>query len=96
MEYLRTCCKEELSVLDLGKNVVTLMALANANRCSDLAALDRDYLRWTSAGVQFTVVRLTKTRTTGPPRTVHYFALPGDAEVCPVSSLRLYLLRTAE
>jgi len=27
VEYLRTCCKEELSVLDLGKKVVTFMAL---------------------------------------------------------------------
>ena len=29
-------------------------------------ALDRDYLRWTPSGAQFTVVQLTKTRTPGP------------------------------
>ena len=61
VEYLRSCCTDELSILDLGRKVVTLMALANEDRCSDLAALDRDYLRWTPSGVQFTVVRLTKT-----------------------------------
>ena len=61
-----------------------------------LHLIDRDYLRWTPSGVQFTVVRLTKTQTTGPPRTVHHLSLPGDIEVCPVSSLHLYLSKTAE
>ena len=45
---------------------------------------------------QFTVVQLTKTRTPGPPKTVHYSSLPEDTEVCPVASLRLYLSRTKE
>ena len=56
VEYLRSCPSESLSILELGKKVVTLMALANASRCLDLAALDRDYLRWTPSGAQFTVV----------------------------------------
>ena len=72
------------------------MALANADRCSDLAALDRDYLKWTPSGVQFTVVQLTKTRTAGPPRTVHYSSLPEDVEACPVSTLHLYIERTED
>jgi len=53
VDYLRSCPSEGLSTLELGRKVVTLLALANAGRCSDLAALDRDYLRWTP---QFTVV----------------------------------------
>ena len=52
---------EELTLLQLSKKVVTLMVLSNADRCSDLAALDQDYMRWTPTGVQFTVVQLTKT-----------------------------------
>ena len=96
VEYLRSCPSESLSILELGKKVVTLMALANASRCSDLAALDRDYLRWTPSGAQFTVVQLTKTRTPGPPKSVHYSSLSEDAEVCPVSSLRIYLSKTTD
>ena len=96
VEYFRSCPSEGLSTLELGRKVATLMALANASRCSDLAALDRDHLRWTPTGAQFTVVRLTKTRTPGPPRTVHYSSLPEDADVCPVTSLQLYLSRTSE
>ena len=60
VESLRSS-SEELTFLQLSKKVVTLMTLSNADRCSDLAALDRDYMRWTSTGVQFTVVQLTKT-----------------------------------
>jgi len=84
-----------LTLLQLGKKVVTLMALSNADRCSDLAALDRDYMRWTPTGVHFTVVQLTKTRSSGPPRTVYYSALPNDRDICPVTNLRQYIEMTA-
>jgi len=67
------------------------MALSNADRCSDLAALDRDYMRWTTSGVHFTVVQLTKTRRDGPPRAVFYPALLEDSEICPVTNLRRYI-----
>ena len=36
---------EGLTTLQLSKKVVTLLALSNADRYSDLAALDRDYMR---------------------------------------------------
>ena len=64
VEFLRNRHSADLTIPELGKKVVTLMALANAYRCSDL---DRDYLKWTPSGVQFTVVQLMKTRTTGSP-----------------------------
>ena len=73
---------------------MTLMALSNADRCSDLAALDRDFIRWTPTGVQFTVVHLTKTQRAGPPRTVVYSALQDDPNICPVSNLRRYIEMT--
>ena len=85
---------EELTLLQLSKKVLTLMALSNADRCSDLAALDRDYMRWTPTGVQFTVVQLTKTRRAGPPRTVLYSALQDDPDICPVLNLHRYIEMT--
>ncbi|XP_065918235.1 uncharacterized protein [Dysidea avara] len=84
----------EYTILQLAKKVATLMALSNADRCSDLAALDRDYMRWTTTSVQFTVVQLTKTRSSGPPRSVVYSALPNDPDICPVVNLRQYIERT--
>ena len=72
------------------------MALTNADRCSDLVALDKDYMRETPAGVEFTVMRLTKTRKPGPPRVVQYPAFADNVEICPVSTLHTYVLRTAD
>ena len=70
------------------------MALSNADRCSDLAALDRDYMRWMPSGVQFAVVQMIKTRTSGPPRTVFYPMLREDPDICPVTNLRKYITMT--
>lgn len=95
IDYLGTCPTDSLSVLALARKLATLMALTNADRCSDLAALDRDYLRVTPSGVEFTVVRLTKTRTAGPPRTACYPAFTDNAEVCPVATLHSYISKTA-
>ena len=52
VEFLRNHHSADLTIPELVKKVVTLMALANADKCSDLAALDRDYLKWTPSGVQ--------------------------------------------
>ena len=48
------------------------MALGNADRCSDL---DRDYLKWIPSGVQFTVVQLTKTRTSYWFSITHHYQM---------------------
>ena len=72
VRFLSNYKSADLSTLQLAKKTVTLMALVNADRCSDLAALDRDHIQWTASGVKFTVVRLTKTRRSGAPREVFY------------------------
>lgn len=69
---------EKLTLLHLSKKVVTLMALCNAEQCSDLAALDQDYVRWISTGVQLTAVQLTNTQKAGPTMAVLYAAVQDD------------------
>jgi len=86
----------DLTTLQLAKKTVTLLALVNADRCSDLAALDREHMQWTASGVEFTVVRLTKTRRPGPPRKVFYSRFTDNSELCPVTVLRMYIDKTAE
>ena len=88
-----------LSTLQLGKKAVTLLALVNADRCSDLAALDRDKVKWTPDGVEFTVVQLTKTRSSkrsSSPRRVCYSSFPDNSEICPTTVLRNYIQQTAD
>ncbi|XP_065918390.1 uncharacterized protein [Dysidea avara] len=94
IDFLRGS-SDQLSLLQLSKKVVTLMALCNADRCSDLAALDRHYMRWTSSSVQFSVVQLTKTRRSGPPRTVSFALLQDDNDICPVTNLCRYIEMTS-
>ena len=68
----------------------------NADRCSDLAALDREHVQWTASGVEFTIVHLTKTRWSGPPRKVFYSRFADNSELCPVIDLQMYIDKTAE
>ena len=64
--------------------VFVLLALANANCSSEVAALDiRFYSRWSKAHI----LGLTKTRRMGQPKKLH---------ISPVTTLRLYIQRTKE
>ena len=66
--YLRTLPdNDNLSFQSLSHKVAILMALANADRCSDLAALDLGYQSFQGNGVRFLIPGLTNTRRMGPP-----------------------------
>ena len=76
----------------LTSKTVILLILVNANRCSDLAALDLDHLRWTEFG---DIVRLIKTRKLGPPRKVISPKFDSNREICPITVLHLYMEKNA-
>ena len=96
VKFLRTYKSADLSTLQLAKKTVTLLALVNRDRCSNLAALDCDHIQWTASGVEFTVVQLTKTRRSGAPREVFYATFRDNSELCSVTVLRLYMDKRAE
>ena len=60
----------ELALKELSKRLVTLLALCNASRASDLRALDTRFKQPIGGGIKFTIPGLTKTRRSGPPREV--------------------------
>ena len=84
---------DKLSLKDLSWKLVTLMALTNADRASDLHALDLRYKSFSPEGVTFEILGLTKTRRSGPPRQAFYPSFP-EKSVCPVETLRHYESRT--
>ena len=84
---------DKLSLKDLSWKLVTLMALTNADRASDLHALDLRYRSFSPEGVTFEILGLTKTRRSGPPRQAFYPSFP-EKSVCPVETLRHYESRT--
>ena len=82
---------KDLSLVDLTSKLVMWMALANADRASDLNSLDTRYMQYTQTGVTFKIPGLTKTRRSGPPIVAFYPVLESNASLCPVSTLKAYM-----
>ena len=80
---------------DLTYKLVMLMALANADRASDLCALDIRFLCISTEGASFKLAALTKTARPDRSITSIYSPLP-DSTLCPVQTLQLYLNRTVD
>ena len=96
LQYLdRGPANEDLTLTQLTHKLAMLMALANADRCSDLAALDVDRQYNQTNGVRFIITALTKTRHSGPPLEAFYPAFPENPCLCPVHTLEEYVARTA-
>jgi len=81
---------ENLSFQMLTHKVAMLMALSNADRCSDLAALDLNFRSYRTDGVLFTIPGLTKTRRSGPPLQAFYPSFSDNSKLCPVLALKVY------
>ena len=97
LQYLRGLPQnEDLSFQALSHKVAMLMALANADRCSDLASLDLDYMQYQVNGVKFVIPGLTKTRRSAPPLEAFYPAFPDEPQLCPVKALRCYQAQSAD
>ena len=64
----------DLSLKELSKRTVTLLALCNAGRASDIQALDIRFIRSTGDSIVFTIPGLTKIHRSGPPKEVTFSA----------------------
>ena len=87
---------DKLSFQALTHKLAMLMALANADRCSDLAALDLNLRSFQTEGVLFIIPGLTKTRRTGPPIQAFYPSFSDSPKLCPVLALREYEQRSKD
>ena len=79
---------EALPYKDLMMKLVALMAITNADRPSDLQALDRRFLQKKKNSWGDVV---QGTRRSGGPREVLYPKFVLDVRICPVNILSLYL-----
>ena len=68
--------------------------MANADRSSDLVALDITFRAYQENGVRFIIPGLTKTRRSGPPKEAFYASFPEEVAICAVKTLKEYELRT--
>ena len=86
-----------LSLKQLSLKLVMLMALVEASRTSELAALDLRFRVFSPDGVTFRLPTLTKKRKAGaPPREIFFGGFPPDDRLCVISCLRKYEEKTRE
>lgn len=76
--------------------MVTLTAITNADRASDLHLLNLNFRNFTEDGVSFQISGLSKTRQSGPPREVLYQKFDEHQNICPVFTIREYERRTGK
>ena len=85
---------KDLSFQQLSHKLVMLMALANTDRCSDLAALDLSYHSSVGNGERFWIPGLMKSRRKGPPLESFYSSFPEAPRLCPEATLHCYVERS--
>ena len=78
----------------LSNKVVMLLALANADGCSDLATLDLNFRTYQTNGAQFMIPDLTKSRGSGPPIEAFYSRFTEDPKLCSVLALSVHEEKT--
>ena len=87
---------DNLSVKDLTHKLALLLALANADRASDLQALDDRYVTFSPTGARFEVTNLTKTAKPDKSIVSIYPYFDSNPVLCPVRTLERYLKISSE
>ena len=92
VSYLRDLGpNSSLSLKQLTRKLVMIMALVQACRASELAALDLRFRVYKEEGVQFKLATLTKKRNPGHPLKEMFFGgFPDDDKLCVRACLRQY------
>ena len=85
LSYLESSpVNSQLPLQTLAHKVAMLFALANTDRCSNLAALHLNHHTYQVNGVQFIIPGLTKSRRRGPPIEAFYPTFPDSPKLYPV------------
>lgn len=85
-----------LTLEQLTKKLVCLLALCKASRSSDLCALDLTGYRETQSGVVFSHVHLRKTSKINFLPESYYPKYPDNRKLCVVDAIKMYIEKTAE
>ena len=84
----------ELNLKMLTLKLVTLLALSNADRASDITSLDLTGLSYLPEGALFKQINLTKTSRPGLMPDAFYPTYIHDPKLCVVTHLKEYISRT--
>ena len=84
----------DFNLQQLSHKLVMLMTLTNAGRCSDLATLNLSFCSISGNSSRFVIPGLTRSCRSGPPLEATYPAFTENPQLCPVQTLKAYMLRT--
>ena len=91
LDFISTLGENEApSLKQVTLKLTMLMALTSRGRSSDIHGLDLKLRRFVPQAVEFTIVKLTKTRRSGPPKQILFPAFQSNRVLCPVTCLHHY------
>jgi len=94
LRHLRNNSPIPLSLIQLSRKTVTLLAVTTLLRCSELCSIKCDSIVFSTSSVSLQLGTLRKSRRSGPLKIVTLDAWPADSTICPVSCLHTYLQQT--
>ena len=86
----------DLSLRDLSKKLVVLLAITAPKRASEIARLDKKFMVINSEGATFQLTGLSKTQKDCNPKEVFYCRFTQNRKICVVDCLCEYLKRSSE
>ena len=86
----------DLSLRELSKKLVVLLAITAPKRASEIARLDKNFMVINSEGATFQLPGLSKTQKDCNPKEVFYCRFTQNRKICVVDCLCEYLKRSAE
>lgn len=96
LNHLKNLANDECTLKELAGKTATLIALCSGQRVQTLAALDLDFSWSTENSIVFPIAAILKTSKPGRSFSVELSCFSHDLSICPVTTLRAYLNRTAE
>ena len=94
LAYFDATAATELSLLQLSRKTVTLVALCSLLRTCEISSILLDSIHISDSKVSFTLGKPRKAQHSGPLQQISIDSWPQNVSICPVSAIELYLERT--
>lgn len=95
VSHFNVTAGRNLSILQLARKVVTLLALTTLLRCSEITSIQTRSIVFSGSKVSFGLGTLLKSQRSGPPMGYNLSEWTQNRAICPVTCLHDYLKRTS-
>ena len=95
LSFFDSHATSDLSLLDLNRKCVTLVALCSLLRTCEISSILLDSVSFLESRVIFTLGRPLKSQHDGPLKRISIDAYPDNVSICPVKCIELYIERSA-